>query len=427
MGLVAASPIKTAAEDISRTEKEQALNQVLRSGIVRENTNLYSLLDYLGRKALANNSEPLKEYTIGVEALGKPADYDPRLDATVRVDIGKLRAKLNEFYQREGVVCPLRLEIPKGQYEASYARVPHLPAMIEIQPAADSKAKLQPRLFVAALLLMAAVIGYAAARLFNRAAPAPVPLSTELQQFWQPYLQADKPSLIVYGTPMFVRLNTYFYREPQLNDPAEIATDEEVGKIATLLQSSEARSTYKFTGVGEAEAMFMITRMLTERRAPADVKRSSNLRWDDLKGQHVILLGSQKYNPQILKLPYRPKFEADRGRVTNLNPAPGEPSEYPNIFKEKIREVVEAYAIVSVYPGLDPQTRLMMLSCSSNEGTGGAAEYVTRPDTMKELFQQMQLPPATPLPSAFQYVIKVKLNEGVPVQLSYVTHHVIAP
>jgi hypothetical protein len=49
-----------------------------------------------GKKSL-ENGDPLKEYTIGVEALGKPTDYDPRLDPTVRVDISKLRAKLREY------------------------------------------------------------------------------------------------------------------------------------------------------------------------------------------------------------------------------------------------------------------------------------------------------------------------------------------
>lgn len=426
MRLVATSPAKTAAEEISREEKEQALSQFLRSGIVREHTNLYSLLDYLGRKALADNPEPLKEYTIGVEALGKPSDYDPRLDATVRVDIGKLRAKLNEFYQREGAVCPVRLEIPKGQYEAVYARAPHLPAPIEIQPAGEGESKRRTYLLGAALLLMAAMAGYAAARLFHRDAADPIKLSAELQRFWQPYLQTDKPSLIVYGTPMFVRFDSYFYREPRLNDPKDIQSDEEVNKIAALLRASELNATYKFTGVGEAEALFLLTRMLTEHRAPANVKRSRNLSWEDLKGRHVILLGSQKYNPQILNYPYQPKFEADRGRVTNLKPLPGEPPEYQHVFVGRHGAVLEAYSVISVYPGLDPATRLTVLACSSNEGTGAAAEYLTRADTMKEMFERMRLNPEERLPTAFQYVIKVKFNEGVPVQFSYVTHHVLS-
>lgn len=424
MRLVATMPTRPALEEISREEKEQALNQVLRSGIVRENTNLYILLDYLGRKALEDSSEPLKEYTIGVEALGKPADYDPRLDATVRVDIGKLRAKLKEFYQREGARCPIRLEIPKGQYDATFARAPHLPAT-GIQAIIESKSRLRPYLFVAGLLLAAAMVGFAVARWLDPTTEAS-PLSAELRSFWQPYLRASKPTLVVYGTPMFVKLDRYLYREPRLNDPSEIASDEEVNQIAATLRIAERRPSYKFTGVGEAEALFLITRMLAERGAPATIKRSNNLSWEDLKGRHVILLGSQKYNPQILKFPYQPKFEADRGRVTNLSPAPGEPPEYPNLFKEKFGEAEEAYAIVSVYPGLDPETRLTVLACSSNEGTGGAAEYVTRHDTMREMFEKMRLRPDLPLPAAFQYVIKVKLNQGVPVQFSYVTHHVLS-
>jgi hypothetical protein len=109
-----------------------------------------------------------------------------------------------------------------------------------------------------------------------------------------------------------------------------------------------------------------------------------------------------------------------------LNPAPGEPAEYRHVFEGKFAAVLEAYSVISVYPGIAPATRLTVLACSANEGTGGAAEYVTRPDTMKEMFEKMGLKPEEPLPAAFQYVIKVKLNEGVPVQFSYVTHHVLA-
>ncbi|HEX4947653.1 MAG TPA: hypothetical protein VFZ34_13365 [Blastocatellia bacterium] len=46
---------------------------------------------------------------------------------------------------------------------------------------------------------------------------------------------------------------------------------------------------------------------------------------------------------------------------------------------------------------------------------------------MKELFQQMKLDATKPLPKAFQAVIRVKLNEGVPVQMSYVTHQILTP
>jgi hypothetical protein len=200
-----------------------------------------------------------------------------------------------------------------------------------------------------------------------------------------------------------------------------------VNKVAAELKTTEKRPSYKFTGVGEAEALFMLTRLLTDHQATTGIKRSSNLSWEDLKGRHVVLLGSQKYNPQILKLPFQPKFEADRGRVTNLQPQPGEPTEYRNLFKDQFGEAIETYAIISVCQGLDPSTRVTILACSSNEGTGGAAEYVTRADTMKEMFQRMKLDARKPLPKAFQAVIRVKLNESVPVQMNYVTHQILTP
>lgn len=313
-----------APQEISRAEKEQAAAALRHAAIVQEHTNLHYLLEYLIQHSLTDHLEPLKEFTIGVEALGKPEGYDPRLDSTVRVDISKLRSKLREHYQKKGVTSPLRIEIPKGQYDLTYTRVPPL---------------------------------------------------------------VELPAM-------------------------ETAT--------------EKRASYKFTGVGEAEALFILTRLLTDHQATMAVKRSSNLTWEDLKGRQVMLLSSQKYNPQILKLPFQPKFEADRGRVTNLNPQPGEATKYRNIFKDQFGEPLETSAIISVCRGLDPNTRVTILACSSNEGTGGAAEYVTRSDTMQELSQLMKLDAVKPLPKAFQAVIRVNLNEGVPVQLGYVIHQILA-
>ncbi len=415
-----------APQGISRAEKEQAADALRHASVVREHTNLHYLLEYLLQHSLSEYPDPLKEFTIGVEALGKPQGYDPRLDSTVRVDISKLRSKLREYYQHEGLISPLRIEIPKGQYDLTYTRVPHLIEVPIPQPTAAAKAARPLWLWGVPVALVAGLLGFGLAWYFNALRPQATPLTTELQTFWQPYLQPTMPTLFVYGTPMFVRLDSYLFRRPRLNSWEEAETDEEINRVAIELKTTEKRASFKFTGVGEAEALFMLTRLLTDHQATTTVKRSSNLSWEDLKGRHVVLLGSQKYNPQILKLPFQPKFEADRGRVTNLQPQPGEPAEYRNVFKDQFGEPIETYAIISVCQGLDPNTRVTILSCSSNEGTGGAAEYVTRPDTMKELFQQMKLDATRPLPKAFQAVIRVKLNEGVPVQLGYVTHHIIA-
>lgn len=72
------------------------------------------LLKYLVEKALAG--EPVKEYGIGIDVFEKPPDYDPRTDPSVRVEIGRLRTRLNDFYSSAGNRTALRIDIPKGSY-----------------------------------------------------------------------------------------------------------------------------------------------------------------------------------------------------------------------------------------------------------------------------------------------------------------------
>jgi hypothetical protein len=420
----------TTTAPLTPQEKGEALTALLQAGLVREQTNLFALLNYLGQKSLAAEGESLKEYTIGVEALGKPRDYDPRLDATVRVDIGKLRAKLKEHYLTTAARQPVHLEIPKGRYDLVYTRnavapetiAPTTPPIVAAAPA-----RLHWPVYAAAglaMILLSGIFGYLFAAA-NRSSSANATLAPELRSFWQPFLDAAKPTLLVYGTPMFVKLDRFMYRETRLNHPDEIAGDAEVKKLATVLGTNDTRPIFKFTGVGEAEGLFRLTRLLTEQRVPLAVHRSSNLSWENWKDKNVIVLGSQKYNPQIPQLPQQPKYEADRGRVTNLAPQAGEPTEYRNVFNGEFGEPVEAYAVISAYPGLTPNTRLLVLSCSSNEGTGAAAEYVTAPDLMRKLRQKMNLKSDAAWPVAFQAIVKVKLNESVPVHLEYVTHHVL--
>jgi hypothetical protein len=409
-------------EEPSRAEKERELDGLLRSGVVREHTYLHSLLGYLGRKSVEDEAEPLKEYTIGVEALGKPEDYDPRLDPTVRVDIGKLRARLREYYQGPGSTRLVHAEIPKGHYHLIFARAPRmapllsLPARLLRRPAATA---------ALGFLAATAVLGS-----LHALAPAGRELSAELKAFWNPFVASPIPTLVVYGTPLFLKGDRWYFRDPHVNRTEDGERAEDVAKVVSVLKPTARRWVVNFTGLGEAEALFMITRLLASQGAALSVQRSSSLSWEDMKGKHVILLGSHKFNPRIPELPVSPKFQvASRpSRVVNLEPAPGEPADYRTVTTAPNGEIVEEYALVSIYGGFTADTHLMVLSCSSSEGTGAAAEYVTRPDTMRELFEKMRVDPAKAhLPRAFQVVIKAKMKDGIPVQLSHVTHHVLAP
>src|SRR5262249_6781959 len=77
---------------------------------------LRRFLRYIVEKSLAGEVGVLKEYPIGVEVYGRKPDFDPRVDAIVRVEASRLRRKLREYYEAAGRDDPIRIELPKGSY-----------------------------------------------------------------------------------------------------------------------------------------------------------------------------------------------------------------------------------------------------------------------------------------------------------------------
>jgi adenylate cyclase len=65
---------------------------------------------------LAGQGERLKGYTVGIEVFGRPPDFDAQADPLVRVEAGRLRRRLVEYYANEGAANPVRIDLPRGSY-----------------------------------------------------------------------------------------------------------------------------------------------------------------------------------------------------------------------------------------------------------------------------------------------------------------------
>ncbi|NWF85498.1 MAG: hypothetical protein HXY18_16915 [Bryobacteraceae bacterium] len=76
---------------------QEQVARILRSDTLRQAAALKKLLAYLAEKSLSGEASQLKEYSIGMDVFGKPPDYDPQRDASVRIQVGKLRQKLEEY------------------------------------------------------------------------------------------------------------------------------------------------------------------------------------------------------------------------------------------------------------------------------------------------------------------------------------------
>jgi hypothetical protein len=126
-------PLNNLASANLSEATEAQIDRILRSETFRSAEALRKLLRFLADRLAAGDADQLKEYSVGIDGLGKPADYDPRQDSTVRIQVGRLRHKLAEFYRSEGLNDPYVVEIPKGHFKLSVTPSP-LPAAAIADP-----------------------------------------------------------------------------------------------------------------------------------------------------------------------------------------------------------------------------------------------------------------------------------------------------
>src|SRR5262245_14616705 len=75
-----------------------------------------ALLRYIVGRTLDAQADHLKEYTLGIEALGRGESFDPRTDPIVRAEASRLRNRLERYYGSEGRTDSIVIEVPKGSY-----------------------------------------------------------------------------------------------------------------------------------------------------------------------------------------------------------------------------------------------------------------------------------------------------------------------
>ncbi|MDM9627824.1 hypothetical protein QTL95_18185 [Rhizobium sp. S152] len=77
---------------------------------------LFALLEFVVEETLAGRGHGLREAVIGNAVYQRDPPYDPRVDSTVRVEIRRLRKKLEEYFCDDGGSDPVVITIPVGSY-----------------------------------------------------------------------------------------------------------------------------------------------------------------------------------------------------------------------------------------------------------------------------------------------------------------------
>lgn len=382
------------------------------------------LLQYLAEKSISGEADRLKEYTIGLEAFGKPPTYDPKQDSIVRLQIGRLRQKLTAYYQTEASGDPVLIRLPKGAFKLNFDPIP--------APAADHAPWNPQRKVLLLSIALALVAIWAAAstiglvRVERDAAVLTGRWSPELESLWAPFLKSNRSLLVCLGTPMFVRFPAFgFFRDPKANDWQEIEKSERITAARKALGDKEIFPSYAFTGAGEASAAFLLSKLLSTRKRDVLLTRSSILSWQQIVDDDVVFVGPPKFNLQLQAAALAHEIVVEPNGIRNLKPQPGEPVFLDDRIVPGKQAEGETHALISLTPGLSGVGEFLVIAGNASADTLAAAEWLTLPQRGAELVRRLRTPSGE-MPRYYQVVLKVAFKQGIPVQSSYVFHHVLS-
>jgi TolB-like protein len=92
------------------------LERVLASPGFARNERLSRFLRFVVERHLEGRDQELKESILAIEIFGRGSNHNPRQDAIVRTEAGRLRARLSEYYLGEGKGDEWVIDLPKGGY-----------------------------------------------------------------------------------------------------------------------------------------------------------------------------------------------------------------------------------------------------------------------------------------------------------------------
>ena len=134
--------MEPSAHKLTAEDCHAAAVRVLASAAFLASPNLAAFLRFVVEATLSGQSDRIKGYTIGTEALGRGSDFDPQTDPIVRVEAGRLRRTLYSYYANDGADDPIVIALPIGSYVPTFT--PREPAAAA-SPEPDLVAPTVPR------------------------------------------------------------------------------------------------------------------------------------------------------------------------------------------------------------------------------------------------------------------------------------------
>jgi hypothetical protein len=347
---------------------EAHVQRVAQSSLFLRAETLRKLLLYLW----AHRTEEISEYAVATEALGRRSDFDPKMDASARVQISRLRRKLKDFYETEGAGDGYLLHIPMGTHVLTITEgtTPSnlLPAVLmptdEIGPQATYMSRnLLVRPLAAACVALLAITFLLGWNL-HKAKSLPLKAVAVPTRFWTAFVGVDTPVKIILPTPVFFTYpgnSNLHVRDVKVNDFQMWKLSKAVNDLS--LVNGDPKLDHAYTVTSDTLAAIDLARYLDRvgLAEGVDFGVSYDSTMNLLEKSSVIAFGAhstlQPFRDYLQSMNF--SLGEGEGSVTNAHPESGEEPKYVRTSPSDNRQIEPS--LVAVLPGRGPGKKLLIL------------------------------------------------------------------
>ena len=350
-----------------RSIEERYIKAILDSSGFQRAPTARSLLLYLWE----HRGEAISEYAIATEALGRKSEFDTKMDASVRVQIARLRQKLKEFYETEGKTCPLVISIPLGGHELQFRldRETSDGLGFPEAPVPPVRTRNVPVwLLGAGVILLAFVCAFQFIQNERLSAVAQKTI-VPAPPFWQRFVGNGKPMKLFLATPVFFEWGgtTIKLRDTVVNDFSDLDSSAELKSYSkrwgppTLMQN--------YNVAVDAFAALKLSQFLQGSGILLSFGGTRELSVESLAENNIVLLGTPwitgKYTKPLQDNPnfyYTTEYtdQGERHPILNHAPRSGEPARYENKAQSDVRRT--SFGLIAVLPSKGSGARILSLT-----------------------------------------------------------------
>jgi hypothetical protein len=419
----------------SSQEKQQALALVLQSDTFARAGQLRRFLRYISEMEAAGRADEISEYSVGIEALGRPVAYSPTDDSGVRGRAHDLRQKLQQLYRDERPDAQLRIGLKKGSYIPFFYEVaPSQEAgplsLVPDRVTAKAPSQRGTRRLVLGIAAILTCVAAAGGLFYQHRREDAI-----LRQFWGPMLRPGANVLLCLAIPPALAIKPF--PAPPRHPGFQPAPKDVADWYATLgLPGNGEPYLYHSTSAplfGDAAAAVEATQIIAASGGSVQFLPENILGQAALRNRNILLIGSPNYSPYAARVlrntPFMIVEDDGLGEEVVRERSPQSASALVLVpSRGQSGKLIVAYGLITVFPnrtGSEEGPRAIVVSGVTGAGAPAAMEFLTSPAGLAALRDGFRKDGLRRVPASYQVIVKGSRDQAMPLNWALVAYRVM--